>query len=119
MHILARFLLRAAWQLGMFCWSFLVGVVVFTPIEAVLPLSSRVMFEETIAAFGGTARLLTVGIGALIVSLLAQKRLRRVQQRQRDAVAADILADLRAGRPPTHEFFIYLRAFETTGRLRA
>lgn len=111
-----RILLRTCWLLGMYVGFFALGSLLYAPMA---DLPERVFFEQFSASLGGPRGLAILGFGGLALSIASRRWLRRLRQRESDSLAQHILAELRAGRDPAREFFVYLRAFETTGRLRA
>lgn len=102
-----KILLWTCWLLGMYVGFFALGTLLYAP-AADLP--ARVVCEQFSASLGGPRGLAILGFGALALSITSRRWLRRLRQRESDALARHILAELRAGRDPTREFFVYLRA---------
>ena len=70
------------------------------------------------ATFGGSVVVALLGLGLLLAAAALRQKAFRQRQKKNDNVAKGIMRDLRANPnarvPP---FYLYLRAFETTGRL--
>ena len=69
---------------------------------------------------GGRWVVVSLGLAVLFLAGWLRRRLMALRQAENDRVAAGIMSDLRAS-PAAHvpEFYLYLRAFETTGRMHA
>ena len=69
---------------------------------------------------GYTGYWLALALGALLIGLsfFLRRRILVLRQRQNEAEAALLLRQLRDGERITRDFFVYVRSFETTRRLR-
>jgi hypothetical protein len=101
----------------------LTGLAIFTPgflsPSAGQGLSTRMFMEQLLAVSGGEGRLLAAGATCILISIACRKMLRQLSQSESDALAQKILVEVREGKPASQPYFLYLRAFETTRRLRA
>lgn len=101
----------------------LTGLAIFTPgflsPSAGQGLSTRMFMEQLLAVSGGEGRLLAAGATCILISIACRKMLRQLSQSESDALAQKILMEVREGKPASQPYFLYLRAFETTRRLRA
>jgi hypothetical protein len=93
------------------------------PMMAAYPDPETAQFAHTSLAklkpvLGGPLRIALSGILLVIIGVRLRGQQRRIWQADRDREASGILGQLRDGGTPSREFFLYLRAFETTGRLR-
>jgi hypothetical protein len=111
-----KVLLWTGWLLGPYLAFLLLGSVLYAPVA---DLPYQVVVAQLGGLFGGPLGLTVCGVVLVLVSIVSRRLLRRLRQRESDALGLRILEDLRNGRPPAREFYLYLRAFETTGRLRA
>lgn len=94
-------------------WGVIVGVFTrnWFPENAIL-------FNKLALEVGGVGVLVLIGVGLILVAWLTRGAMLKIRQRRNDSIAAGIMQSLRTdpGRPHS-DFFLYLRAFETTGRL--
>jgi hypothetical protein len=101
----------------------LTGLAIFTPgflsPSAGQGLSTRMFMEQPLAVSGGEGRLLAAGATCILISIACRKMLRQLSQSESDALAQKLLMEVREGKPASQPCFLYLRAFETTRRLRA
>lgn len=67
---------------------------------------------------GGPIWVAGLGIGFVCAGLFLRRVYRRVWQADRDREALQLLSGLRDGKTASQQFFLYLRAFETTGHLK-
>ena len=77
------------------------------------------MQEKIVSELGGSIPLAIIASGLLLGGAALRRTAVRLRQNDNDAIATAILQRLREDPvAPVPEFFLYLRAFETTGRLR-
>jgi hypothetical protein len=109
-----RSLLRAAFNV-----LFLFGTFILcTPIMYVAGSHMELPYQKFAQAMGGTSVVVIAGLAMVALSAWMRRRLQKMWQAENDRVAAGVQARLAANagaRVP--EFYLYLRAFETTGRL--
>jgi hypothetical protein len=94
-------------------------VLVLSPFMIGLSLDVALVVQKFISSMGGVAVVIAVGIAFLLSGAWLRRRLLTLRQAESDRTAARIMTDLRThpdARVPA--FYLYLRAFETTGRLR-
>jgi hypothetical protein len=89
------------------------------PFSDLVTPESSLMLQKCMSAVGGLAIFLALGVGSLLLGLWLRGKYQYARQRQNDETAQRIMKALQAdpaARVPA--FYLYLRAFETTGKLR-
>ena len=123
MKKVVKILLWIGWSLGLFVGTQLLGFALFGPamVSGSIPEEPGVqlVMGQMLAVSGGWKRDLAAGAAGILVCLLCQKLLRELRQSESDDLAQKILVQVRDGKPPAKPYFLYLRAFETTKRLKA
>ena len=93
--------------------------LLFMPVWNVLTPEMSLVVQKLISVMGGVVVVIVLGLGFLLLGTWSRRRLINLQQARNDLTAQRIMSELRANpEAPVAEFFLYLRAFETTGRLR-
>jgi hypothetical protein len=109
-----RVVLMAGVYLGI-----VVGIsLVTTPFAQALTPQDALLVQKVIAVMGGVPVVVCSGIAIWLLASWLRRRVLMLRQAENDRAALQIMTDLRgsaAARVP--EFYLYLRAFETTGRL--
>ena len=123
MALVRRSLLRAAWRVSAQAGLFFLGLAALSAAgDAVLSAMydpDRIRWLHSVArVVGGAGAAGLLGVAFLLLAILLRRLLRRVRQREADELGALMVDHLRAGEELTRPFFLYLRAFETTGRLK-
>jgi hypothetical protein len=123
MALVRRSLLRAAWLVSAYAGLFFMGLAVLSAAgDAVVSAMydpDRVRWLHIfVRVVGGAGAAGLLGVAFLLLAILLRRLLRRVRQREADALGALMVDQLRAGQELTRPFFLYLRAFDTTGRLK-
>jgi hypothetical protein len=113
--------LLIVWWLSMFLGINLIGFALFVPalLSTNTELAMRLWNEQMLAVSGGRGPTLAAGAACVLVCIVLRKLLRSIRQAESDALAEETLNDVRGARPPSKPYFLYLRAFETTKRLKA
>lgn len=111
---------RAAIAVPFYLALFLGPVLVLVPFMHVMGSHFELPAQKLMSVMGGRWVVISVGLAAWFLAAWLRRRLMALRQAGHDRVAADIMSDLRAS-PAAHvpEFYLYLRAFETTGRMHA
>jgi hypothetical protein len=109
-----RGLLRAAFSV-----LFLLGFFILcAPVMYVAGSHFELLYQKFAHAMGGTSVVVIIGLAMVALAAWIRRRLQKMWQAENDRVATGVLERLGANagaRVP--EFYLYLRAFETTGRL--
>jgi hypothetical protein len=123
MKKVVKVLLWIGGSLGLFAGTQLLGLALFGPamVSGSIPEEPGVqlIMGQMLAISGGWKRDLAGGAAAILLCLFCQKLLRQLRQSESDDLAQNILVQVRDGKPPAKPYFLYLRAFETTKRLKA
>ena len=91
---------------------------VFLPFWDVVVPQYSLLTQKFISVMGGTLAVILLGLGLLLLGMWSRGRLFSLLQAQNDRSAQRVMSELRTDpRAPVPEFYLYLRAFETTGRL--
>ena len=109
-----RGLLRASFSVLLF----LGFSILCTPVMHVTGSHFELPYQKFAHAMGGTSVVVIVGLALVALAAWIRRRLQKLGQAENDRVATGVLERLGANagaRVP--EFYLYLRAFETTGRL--
>ena len=94
------------------------GFLLMLPVMHIAMPSFDLLALKFAAAFGGSAVVALVGLGLTLLAAALRQRIFRRRQQKNDQIADGIMGDLRANAAaPVPSFYLYLRAFETTGRL--
>jgi hypothetical protein len=96
----------------------LFGPAMMSP-DAAQELSERVLIAQLMAAGGGRGRIFAIGAACILICIVCRKALRHIRQSENDAEARLVLSQVRDEKRPARPYFLYLRAFETTRRLKA
>lgn len=111
---LTRLVLGPIWFCSLLLgWGVIVGIFTrnWFPENAIL-------FNKLALEVGGVGVLVLIGVGLISAAWLIRGAMLKIRQRQNDSIAAGIMQSLRTDPGTPHgDFFLYLRAFETTGRL--
>jgi hypothetical protein len=79
---------------------------------------NAILFNKLAYEVGGVGVLVLIGVGLISAAWLTRGAMLKIRQRRNDSIAAAIMQSLRTDPgTPRGDFFLYLRAFETTGRL--
>ena len=113
--------LLIVWWLSMWVGVNLIGFGLFSPALLLThpELGVWLWTEQMLAASGGWKRDVAAGAACVLLCIILREVLRKLRQAESDALAQKILQDVRDGKPPSKPYFLYLRAFETTKRLKA
>ena len=109
-----RGLLRASFSVLLF----LGFSILCTPVMHVTGSQFELPYQKFAHAMGGSSVVVIVGLALVALAAWMRRRLQKLGQAENDRVATGVLERLGANagaRVP--EFYLYLRAFETTGRL--
>ena len=109
------------WGLSMWAGVNLIGFGLFSPalLRTHPDLGLWLWTEQMLAASGGWKRDVAAGAACVLLCIVLRQVLRKLRQAESDALAQKILHDVHDGKPPSKPYFLYLRAFETTKRLKA
>jgi hypothetical protein len=93
--------------------------LVLVPSWDVLNPEMSLVTAKITSSMGGVAIMVVLGFGLLLVGILLRLKLINLRQRRNDRTAERVMSELRADPGASvAEFYLYLRAFETTGKLR-
>jgi hypothetical protein len=108
------------WPQALGAVAFWVGfVLLMAPVVPALHAEQALLWHKLVDVLGGKWACIGIGLALLPVSVALLRLGLRRRQAWQDARAAEIMSTLRAdAAAPAPPFFLYLRAFETTGRLR-
>ncbi len=112
--MIGRWILRGVWFLVLMAGTLIVG-------DFPLAESGDLPSADQLTSHFGTPKVWML-IGGLLVALsvLLRRRLRRMIQAKSDRKASQIMGELAGGaETPDLSCLVYLRAFETTGKLKA
>jgi hypothetical protein len=110
-----RFALRVTSYLAIFMGFMLLGAPVFH----VAAPDQWLIYAKLINQVGGVMATLVLGCALLLFGIWMRWRHMRLRQSRNDRAAQRIMEQLRAdAAAPVADFYLYLRAFETTGKLR-
>jgi hypothetical protein len=94
------------------------GFLLMLPFMHIAVPSFDLLALKFAAAFGGSTVVALVGLALMLLAAALRQRIFRRRQQKNDQIADRIMGDLRANADaPVPSFYLYLRAFETTGRL--
>lgn len=92
--------------------------LLFMPFSDVLAPQAALINQKLLSEIGGVAGAVAFGVGLLLLGTWGRGKVMDRQQAANDRTAQQLMIDLRADpAAPVAEFYLYLRAFETTGRL--
>ena len=100
----------------------LLGLAIFAP--AMLSASvgfgigQELFAQQVLGVLDGQSGILKLASVCVLLTILCQKLLRHLSQSESDELAQRILIAVREDKPAERPYFLYLRAFETTRRLR-
>ena len=113
---IARRVQRAALTLGVYLSIGVGPTLVMLPVVPLFTPDADLLIQKFITVMGGVAIVVASGLGIWLLGALARRRLLSLRQSENDRLALKIMSDLRASRATrVPEFYLYLRAFETTG----
>ena len=117
---IARLMIRIVLRV-LFFVLFTIGITLLTvPFWSVLTPEMSLVQQKLISDMGGVVLVIVLAFGFLLLSIWLRGRLMDLQQEEHDRTAQNIMNQLRADpRASVAEFYLYLRAFETTGNLHA
>ncbi len=75
-------------------------------------------YAGMVALFGGPKSVAVLYCVGLLLLIVTRSYLRHLWQAQKDEAGREILLQLSDGKKPTRDFVLYLRAFDTTGKLK-
>ncbi len=114
---IVRLMLRIAWAVVLLIGLLILAIFLQAQAE---DLSYAVLANQLTAYFGTPSTWIFIGGMLIALSLFLRSRLRRMIQARSDGKALKILEDISQGNEAhRHPYFLYLRAFETTGKLKA
>jgi hypothetical protein len=115
--VIARWVLRIVWFLILMAGILIVGLF---PLAETGDLPTAVLADQLTSHFGTPKVWMLIGGLLIALSVLLRRRLRRLIQLKSDGTASRIMDELAAGaETPDLCYLVYLRAFETTGKLKA
>jgi hypothetical protein len=92
--------------------------LVMLPVVHIVSPDADLLIQKLMSVMGGVVVVVFTGLGVWLFGALLRRRLVSLRQAENDGLALKIMGDLRASRAArVPEFYLYLRAFETTGRL--
>jgi hypothetical protein len=115
---IARRAQRAILTIGVYLTIGIGPTLVMLPVVHIFIPDADLLIQKLISVMGGVVVVVFSGIGVWLLGALLRRRLLSLRQAENDRLALKIMSDLRASRATrVPEFYLYLRAFETTGRL--
>lgn len=116
---LARWAMRGALRVAFYLTFYVGFFLLLVPFSDVLTSDSLLMSQKLISVMGGVIVVVALGLGLMLLGIWLRGRLIDLQQGENDRTAQRIMSALRAdAKASVAEFYLYLRAFETTGKLR-
>ena len=115
---MARWTMRSALRVTSPLAIFIGFFFLFLPILVMFP-ENALFAEKLIHVTGGVGVVIVLALVFLAFGTWLRGRILKLRQADNDRVAQRIMSELRADPAATvGDFYLYLRAFETTGRLR-
>ncbi|MGH8579832.1 MAG: hypothetical protein ACREVK_06840 [Gammaproteobacteria bacterium] len=113
-HRTMRIALRVTSYLAIYIGFFFL----FVPILVIFPEQS-LLAQKLISVMSGVEVVIVLALVLLALGTWLRGRLIKLRQAENDRIAQRIMSEFRADPAvPVAEFYLYLRAFETTGKLR-
>ena len=110
---------RSALDLGALRPIWIGFSLLVVPLVARTTPSNALLARKLLSVMGGVVVAVVLGLSLLLLGVWLRRYIIGQRQRDNDRIAQEIMSALRADPgAPVGEFYLYLRAFETTGRLR-